>query len=80
VDLSIGDAREILLCQNGNPITIPCPYDMDGFLALVATINSASFYMAGITGGEFRAALDAGNVVMAFNDGAAGSGNYIRIL
>lgn len=72
-----GDSREIVLCDNAG--TTACTYGADGLLDLTSVVNGDTLLLAGITGAQFSTAMKNGQLLIEFDNGAVGSGAYLRI-
>jgi hypothetical protein len=74
-----GATWEVVLCENGG-LAGDCTYDGTGNLDIDGALNATMFNLAGISGGTFVNALRNGQLWIRLDDGADGSGNYVRIL
>jgi hypothetical protein len=69
------------LCTNGGPSTDDCTYLPDGNLDIEGAITPSMLVAAGVSGGQFNAALTGGTLTIQLANGSIlGTGVYIRII
>jgi hypothetical protein len=69
---------DIVLCENGTSAG-DCTYDESGNLDIEGAIVGPMF-PAGVSGGDFLNALQGGTLSIQLNDGAAGTGLFVRYM
>ena len=74
-----GSTWEVVLCENGG-LAGDCAYDASGNLDIEGAINAPMLGLAGINGATFNSALRNGRLWIRLDNGANGTGNYIRII